>query len=545
MTIDRGAKAVTEEYVTDVAYVRHFCDDLSPTHLRFVAALNGFQAPPADDFDYCELGCGNGDTTTTLAAAYPRSRFIGVDLNEEHIAFANGLASRGELDNVRFLERDFEKLDGRDLPDFDFICANGVLSWVAPNKWKAVVDFAYQKLKPGGLFYVSYNALPGWAPIEPLRRLLVDATRDVKGGSIERARQGIHFAQLLSAGGAAFFNGNPAAKKMLDTMLGGGLPYVAHEYFHAHWRSMYFNEVAREMSESGLHYIGQLPLYLNYRDLTIPPALLPLFKLIEDRLIFEGLKDYVVNEYFRRDVYVLGQLPRSEETTRAYMDATRFGALVPGSEIRREARLPHYTLKFAGPIFDALIPALAKRARTVPELAADPALATFGIDTIRDSVRNLALCGQIAPMPAPSVVSSASGDDLYRVPLVYNRRILQQPLSPKAPFVLASTVAGTGVTLTMLEVIVLRALTEAEASMRSAWIHALIANDPLQMQVSGTAIVELAEQKRVIHDELGKFCSAKLPKLVELGILEPVRHGAIGVESAMDGNRAAEPPGLS
>ena len=55
------------EYLTDVAYLRTFSGDLSPTTLRLVAALNGFAPPPARDFDYAELGAGNGDTTAALA----------------------------------------------------------------------------------------------------------------------------------------------------------------------------------------------------------------------------------------------------------------------------------------------------------------------------------------------------------------------------------------------------------------------------------------------------------------------------------------------
>src|SRR5262245_25440041 len=124
------------EYSTDVTYLRTFTNDLSPAMLRLVAALNGFAPPPADGFDYCELGCGNGDTTATLAAANPGARFIGVDINPGHVAFANGLAARGGLTNVRFLERDFEALLEEALPSLDFVCAHGVLSWVSPAKRK-------------------------------------------------------------------------------------------------------------------------------------------------------------------------------------------------------------------------------------------------------------------------------------------------------------------------------------------------------------------------------------------------------------------------
>src|ERR1700722_19306085 len=128
-----GETPARPDYVTDVPYVRAFENDLSPARLRLVPALNGFTPPPADDFDYCELGSAHGDTTAALAAAFPRARFVGVDINAEHIASARELSRGGELGNVRFFERDFEDLAKEDLPDFDFITAHGVLSWVGPQ----------------------------------------------------------------------------------------------------------------------------------------------------------------------------------------------------------------------------------------------------------------------------------------------------------------------------------------------------------------------------------------------------------------------------
>src|SRR5580700_1215041 len=147
-------------YLTDVAYVRQFSKELSPALLRAAAALNGFAPPPAEELDYCDLGCGTGDTTNTLAAAHPRARFVGIDFNGRHVAFARDLADRGGLTNVRFLERDFGDLAGEALPDFDYVAAHGVMSWIAPETRAKVLDFAAARLKPGGILYVTYNALP-------------------------------------------------------------------------------------------------------------------------------------------------------------------------------------------------------------------------------------------------------------------------------------------------------------------------------------------------------------------------------------------------
>ena len=78
---------------------------------------------------------------------------------------------------------------------------------------------------------------------------MLDRGAAVGGSSIERAREGLAFAKLLRDAGAAYFTGNPAAREMLTTMERMGLPYVVHEYLHAHWVPMYFTQLATEMAD--------------------------------------------------------------------------------------------------------------------------------------------------------------------------------------------------------------------------------------------------------------------------------------------------------
>jgi len=63
-----------------------------------------------------------------------------------------------------------------DLPDFDFITLHGIYSWISPENRRTIVEFMRRKLKPGGIVYISYNCMPGWAGMMPLRRLLVEHT---------------------------------------------------------------------------------------------------------------------------------------------------------------------------------------------------------------------------------------------------------------------------------------------------------------------------------------------------------------------------------
>jgi len=501
--------AARPDYVTDVTYVRCFEHDLSPSRLRLAAALNGFTPPPAEDFDYCELGSAHGDTTATLAAAYPKARFVGVDLNADHIASANRLASGGPLTNIRFLEKDFEDLERADLPDFDFITAHGVLSWVGPSKRKALLELAAAKLKPGGILHVSYNALPGWASVEPLRQLIVGRAALATGDSRDRAREGVLLAKQMSDLGAEYFTSNPAARAMLEKMEKLGLSYVAHEYLHAYWVPMYFAQVASEMAAGGLYFVGQLPLYLNYRDLAVPAKLQAMFAGVEDRVAFESLKDFAINEYFRRDVFIKGRAHRTGDALQTYLDTTLFGGPTSGDPIAREAVLPHHTLRYAGAIFDALLPAIEEGAASVASLAARPELLGFGLARVRDAVMRLALGEAIIPVLEPTHKAAAKEDALYRLASSYNRAALRGGLEHDTPVALASTTAGTGLELSSVDAVALFLLTEVPNEQRAAWVRSRCGRESFRLTVLGRAIHDQDEQVHVLLEG------------VELGVLLP------------------------
>lgn len=506
---------VSAEYVQDVTYVRNFEADLGPPRLRLVAALNGFAPPPATEFSYCELGCAHADTLVALAAANPRAHFVGVDFNAEHIAHARGLAFEAGMDNVHFYDLDFEALLGEELGPFDFVVAHGVLSWVAPQKRKAVLEFASSRLKPGGLLHVSYNALPGWAALEPLRQLLTSAAGD---DSLERARQGLAFARQLSELGAEYFVQNPPARQMLETLEKLGLSYLVHEYLHAHWQPMYFAQVAAEMAACDLYFAGVQPLALNFRELAVPASTAPLFEG-KDRIAFESLKDFALNEYFRRDVYVKGRPMRTDAVTAAFFDATPFGLAGTSAPLERDVVLRHHTMHFDAPVFDRLLPLLAQGAQRGAELAVHPELESFDV---RAALLRLLIGAHIAPMQHPTRAPTLIAADDYTVPLAYNRMILRQPVQSDAPIVLASTVAGTGIAVPVLTAMAIRALTEPKARDRAQWAADLFGRPQVKLQIGTRRIDDPAERIRIVLDEVAAFERDGLARFVELGILSPM-----------------------
>lgn len=498
-------------YVTDVAYTRQFCPHLAPTLLRSVAALEGFPPPPDDDFDYCEVGCGPGDTIATLAASHPRARFVGIDLNGEHVAFARGLAVRGGLSNLQLVEGDFESLAGdAALQRFDYVAVHGLLTWIAPEKRRALIAFAARRLKPGGLFHVAYNTMPGWAALEPMRRLLLDAA-GTEGTTAERAQRALDAAKALAERGSLYFVTNPPARDMLDAMVRLGPPYVAHEYFHAHWNPMYVADVAREMAAEGLAYVGQLPSYRNVPELALPTKLVGEAAHASDRIALEQLVDFAANEFFRGDVYRAGTGGRASATAAAYLDATPFGTLVDADRIRREVKLPHHVLRLDGEIETALLERLPRSATTARALAEDPAFERFGANRVRAALVRLLAAEQIVPMRASDEGPAT----------LYNHAILEQPLAEKSPVVLAAPAGGTGVQVSALQAVCLRVLTWIEPSERAAWLRAYVERQPLRLHVSGALVEDRDAQAQVLAQEAEKFRTTRMPKLVELGVVAP------------------------
>ena len=95
-------------------------------------------------------------------------------------------ADPGGIANLNFHTADFATAAGMDLPGFDYIVAHGVYSWVNVESKAALRAFIDRHLKPGGLVYISYNAIPGRANDLPFQRLMRALGNSFPGDSMSR-----------------------------------------------------------------------------------------------------------------------------------------------------------------------------------------------------------------------------------------------------------------------------------------------------------------------------------------------------------------------
>src|SRR6185312_13954565 len=184
--------------------------------------------------------------------------FWGTDINPSHVAEARDLA--GPASNVRLLADSFAELVARtDLPEFDVIALHGVWSWISDENRRRIVDLVRRHLAIGGVVYVSYNALPGNAPILPLQHLL-QLHADLCGTGAEglpaRVRGAIAFASKLSGAGATYFKTSPVAAQILAGLPDQDVHYLGHEYFTGNWRPMAFSQVADALAEARVRFLA-------------------------------------------------------------------------------------------------------------------------------------------------------------------------------------------------------------------------------------------------------------------------------------------------
>jgi SAM-dependent methyltransferase len=351
-------------YVTDVPYIAGFTAELAPEWLDLVATVCGFATARRDErFAWCELGCGPGLAPIILAATHPEGVFHGVDAMPDHIARGRAIASRAGLGNLTFHALDFAKAGTRDLPQFDYITAHGVYAWIDEAAAASMRRFIKRHLAPGGLVYVSYNAMPGWASDGPFQHLLYALAEGRSGDSIARFAGAASMAEVLRKAGAAALSASPTAVGFQEEREKRPEAYFAHEYLAPAWRPRYVDEVRREMAEIGLSPVGSATLRDNFDGFVLRAAAREALVEIADPDERELARDYFLFQRFRRDVF--GRAPQriDDDARRERLFGMTFALMRPAALVEYKTTTEAGELAFDNAVSRGLVAQLAQGPR--------------------------------------------------------------------------------------------------------------------------------------------------------------------------------------
>jgi len=302
----------SEGYATGAGYTHGYYQDLNPRFAAFTLLLDGLDGPPPGPC--CELGFGQGLSLAMHAAGDPARRWWGNDFMPAHAAQARRLVDAAGTDTV-ISDQSFEDFFARDdLPQFAFIGLHGVWSWISPANRSRIVDFLHHRLMPGGVVYLSYNCLPGWALTLPLRTLLLDHMRRASPSGrpdLKRTADALAFVQAVIAADPKLVAVTPVLRELVAGWATEPPAYLLHELLNEDWHPLAFADVVAELERAKLTFAASSDLLARRAELNYSPAQQALLAQIEDPALRESTQDVFVARRFRREYWVRGARPLS------------------------------------------------------------------------------------------------------------------------------------------------------------------------------------------------------------------------------------------
>ena len=284
-----------------------------PNRLAAVATLFGMTPAPVARCRVLEIGCGAGGNLIPLAYHLPESDFTGIDLARQPIAAARRVARDLQLRNL-----DLRVADLRDLvsgsPEFDYIFAHGLYSWIPPGVRDALLDLCRQRLAPQGVAFVSYNAYPGRYPRQMLREILLRHTRGIGDPAALLAESRRLLALLPHEEAAALLEQED------DILFHDDLAPINHP--------VWFHEFAAHAARHNLQYLGEADPHEMFDPREIPHR---------DLLHREQYLDFLKLRRFRQTLLCRSEVKLSHDVDSGCMDRFLFsdnphGRRLPGDD---------------------------------------------------------------------------------------------------------------------------------------------------------------------------------------------------------------------
>jgi len=297
----------TSGYVSEINYTYGYYSEMNPLLMKLIFLKKGIIFPEVGTA--CELGYGQG-LSTNIHAAASVTQWYGTDFNPSQAGFAQEISSTYSSSAKLYDESFAEFCNRNDLPDFDFITLHGIWSWISDENRKVITKFIRKKLKVGGVLYISYNTLPGWAPFVPLRHLMkqhavVNGT--IGKGITANIEEALKFTESLLSTNTKYSQNNPNLEKRFDKVKQHNRNYLAHEYFNLDWCPMHFSTLAEWMEDTKLHYACSANYHESIDSINLTVEQQEFLNKIPDQLFKETTRDFIVNQQFRKDYWIKGK----------------------------------------------------------------------------------------------------------------------------------------------------------------------------------------------------------------------------------------------
>lgn len=507
----------TEGYVSEVGYTFGYYPEMNPVRIRLTHTLSGF-APPAIRAG-CELGYGQGLSINMHAAANPDVEWWGTDFNPAQASFARELAATGTT--ARLFDYSFEEfVSATDQPEFDLACLHGIWSWISDENRSRIAAFLKRKLAVGGAAYVSYNCLPGWAPLWPLRQLMCQHAAVVGAqsqGIVERIDGALAFIDRLFAVNAGYVRQNPALKQRFEGMQKANRHYLAHEYLNEDWHLCTFSELAATLGASKLSFTCSADLRELLPQVLFTEEQRALLAEVADEVLRVQVQDYLLNQQFRRDYFIRGRRRLSRTARDAALRSERFVALRAIEDVEYKAKMPVGEITLPEATYRPIIEFFSSDApKSIAALTEALPHGKLKLSQVIEAVVLLCAMGVLSPTHRDDATIDVARPRCRGL----NDHILQLARSSGDIQFLASPVTGGGIGVSRFHQLFLTARQSGRKSAKelATFVAHGLAEEGERILKDGKPVTTVDDAIAELGPQAARFIDRVLPVLGRLGI---------------------------
>jgi len=507
----------TSGYVADIGYTYGYYSELNPLRIKLAFLTQGLVFPQVGTA--CELGFGQG-LSANLHGAAALTEWWGTDFNPSQAGYAQQLAqvSGGA---VKLYDESFAQFAQRsDLPEFDFIGLHGIWSWISDENRAVIVDFIGRKLKVGGVLYISYNTLPGWSTFAPMRHLLTEHAEllGAEGrGIVSRINGALDFSDKLLATNPIFARANPQVAERLSKMKTLSRHYLAHEYFNRDWHPMHVAEMGEWLAPAKLQYACSAHYLDHIEGIQLSVEQQAFLKEIPDAMFRETVRDFMVNQQFRRDYWVKGARKLSTLEQTELLRELRFLLLSPRSEVSLKVTGAQGEGEMSKSVYGPILERLAgHRVMSLAEIETALKGHEISFAQLAQAVLLLSGVGHLGIVQDDGVIGKVK-----RQTEQLNRYLCQQARVNNDVAYLASPVTGGGVTVNRFQQLFIYSLWQGkkqpEAWADMAW--AILQSQGQKILKEGKVIEQPDDNRAELLAQAQRFEQHQLPILRALQVL--------------------------
>jgi len=311
-------------------YESHPIIDTQPSRLAALAVFYGLKPPPVASCRVLELGCASGGNLIPLAARFPKSQFLGIDLAPRHIAMARERIEALGLTNIDIRQGDLADT-GLITGEFDYIVSHGVFSWVPKAAQDGMLNICNTHLARDGIAYISYNVLPGWQ----LRKVIRDfflLDDDTSRSPADRVARGRWLLEQMAMGSNQSTPYGQLLRREARQLSAQSDSYVMSEFLAEENSPCYFHEFMARAEAAGMAFLTETELHTSMPAET-EPQLNQLIRAMSgpDVKKFEQYYDLMRGRQFRKTLLVRQERAASIQRT---PDAKRIAGLHFATRLR-------------------------------------------------------------------------------------------------------------------------------------------------------------------------------------------------------------------